>query len=205
MTFQTDTDGENSFLLSRRGFVVGGLSVALAGCSAETMDGLSAYAPIDGSVAPQYRRRRVNYATKEKPGTIIVDTSERYLYVVEENGKATRYGVGVGRAGFSWSGRARVGRKAEWPTWTPPPQMIRRQPELKKYAGGMPGGKDNPLGARALYLYDGGRDTMYRLHGTNQPWSIGRAMSSGCIRMMNADVVHLYDRTPIGTRVVVKA
>lgn len=205
MTFQTDTDGENSFLLSRRGFVVGGLSVALAGCSAETMDGLSAYAPIDGSVAPQYRRRRVSYATKEKPGTIIVDTSERYLYVVEENGKATRYGVGVGRAGFSWSGRARVGRKAEWPTWTPPPQMIRRQPELKKYAGGMPGGKDNPLGARALYLYDGGRDTMYRLHGTNQPWSIGRAMSSGCIRMMNADVVHLYDRTPIGTRVVVKA
>ncbi|MCT8970735.1 L,D-transpeptidase [Microbaculum marinisediminis] len=205
MTFQTDTDGENSFLLSRRGFVVGGLSVALAGCSAETMDGLSAYAPIDGSVAPQYRRRRVSYATKEKPGTIIVDTSERYLYVVEENGKATRYGVGVGRAGFSWSGRARVGRKAEWPTWTPPPQMIRRQPELKKYASGMPGGKDNPLGARALYLYDGGRDTMYRLHGTNQPWSIGRAMSSGCIRMMNADVVHLYDRTPIGTRVVVKA
>ncbi|WP_436642408.1 L,D-transpeptidase [Microbaculum sp. FT89] len=205
MTFQTDTDGENSFLLSRRGFVVGGLSAALAGCTAETMDSLSAYAPVDGSVAPQYRRRRVSYATKEKPGTIIVDTSERYLYVVEENGKATRYGVGVGRAGFSWSGRARVGRKAEWPTWTPPPQMIRRQPELKKYAGGMPGGKDNPLGARALYLYDGGRDTMYRLHGTNQPWSIGRAMSSGCIRMMNADVVHLYERTPIGTRVVVKA
>jgi lipoprotein-anchoring transpeptidase ErfK/SrfK len=127
------------------------------------------------------------------------------LYVVEENGMATRIGVGVGRAGFSWSGRAYVGRKAQWPTWTPPPNMIRRQPELRKYAGGMPGGPNNPLGARALYLYRGGRDTLYRLHGTNQPSSIGRAMSSGCIRMVNSDAVHLYDRTSVGTPVIVKA
>jgi len=205
MTFQTDTDSENSRFLNRRTFLVGGMSFALAGCTAETMDSWSAYAPMDGAVSPKFRRRRVRYASKEKPGTIIVDTSERYLYVVEDNGMATRYGVGVGRAGFAWSGRAKVGRKAEWPTWTPPPNMIRRQPELKKYAGGMPGGPNNPLGARALYLYDGGRDTMYRLHGTNQPSSIGQAMSSGCIRMMNADVEHLYNRTPVGTRVIVKA
>ncbi len=211
MTFQTDVDSEDSFP-SRRAFAVGGLSAALAaalggalgGCTADTMDGMTAYAPVDGRVSPQYQRRRVRYATAEKPGTIIVDTSERYLYVVEPNGMATRYGVGVGREGFAWNGRARVGRKAEWPVWTPPPQMIKRQPELKKYAGGMAGGPENPLGARAMYLYDGGRDTMYRLHGTNQPWSIGRAMSSGCIRMMNADVIHLYNRTPVGTPVIVK-
>jgi len=196
-------------VLSRRTFVVGGVSTvlaaALAGCTADSMDGLAAYAPVDGSVSPKFRRSRVRYATREKPGTIIVDTSERYLYVVEDNGMATRYGVGVGREGFAWSGRARVGRKSEWPVWTPPPQMIRRQPELKKYAGGMPGGPNNPLGARAMYLYDGGRDTMYRLHGTNQPWSIGQAMSSGCIRMMNADVIHLYERTTVGTPVIVQA
>ncbi|MEJ8570941.1 L,D-transpeptidase [Microbaculum marinum] len=190
--------------MSRRTFVVGGLSVALAGCTSQTMESWTAYAPVSGEVAPQYRRQRVRYETREKPGTIIVDTSERFLYVVEEGGMATRYGVGVGRAGFSWSGRATVGRKAQWPTWTPPPNMIKRQPELKKYAAGMPGGPDNPLGARALYLYRGGRDTLYRLHGTNQPSSIGQAMSSGCIRMLNADVEHLYDRTPVGTPVVVK-
>jgi lipoprotein-anchoring transpeptidase ErfK/SrfK len=208
MKFQTELDSEDSYLLSRRTFLVGGIgaaSLALAGCNGENMDNWAAYSAVDGSVAPQFRRRRVRFETREKPGTIIVDTSERYLYVVEDNGMATRYGVGVGRAGFAWSGRAKVGRKAEWPTWTPPPQMIRRQPELKKYAGGMKGGPNNPLGARAMYLYSGGRDTMYRLHGTNQPGSIGRAMSSGCIRMMNADVVHLYNRTPVGTPVVVRA
>jgi len=205
MTFRAKKDSDSSILLSRRTFVVGGLSVALAGCTAETANNWTAYSAVEGTVAPQYRRRRVRYASKEKPGTIIVDTSDRYLYVVEDNGMATRYGVGVGRAGFAWSGRARVGRKAEWPTWTPPPQMIRRQPELKKYAGGMKGGPNNPLGARALYLYRGSRDTMYRLHGTNQPGSIGRAMSSGCIRMLNSDVEHLYARTKVGTPVVVTA
>ncbi len=205
MTFRAKNDSDSSIFLSRRTFVVGGVSVALAGCTAQTVDNWPAYTAVEGAVAPQYRRRRVAYATKEKPGTIIVDTSDRYLYVVEDDGMATRYGVGVGRAGFSWSGRARVGRKAEWPTWTPPPQMIRRQPELKKYAGGMEGGPNNPLGARALYLYRGGRDTMYRLHGTNQPGSIGQAMSSGCIRMLNTDVEHLYARTNVGTPVVVLA
>jgi lipoprotein-anchoring transpeptidase ErfK/SrfK len=190
--------------LSRRIFVLGGASLALAGCHAETLNTWTAYAPVSGVLTPQYRRQRVPYASKERPGTIIVDTSERYLYVVEGDGTATRYGVGVGRQGFSWSGRAKVGRKSEWPTWTPPATMIRRQPELKKYAGGMPGGINNPLGARALYLYDGGRDTLYRLHGTNDPSSIGQAMSSGCIRMLNDDVIDLYNRTPVGTPVIVK-
>lgn len=197
-------DFQDGIMLDRRTFVVGGLSVALAGCTAGTMDSWSSYAPVGGEVAPAYRRRKVRYASTEKPGTIIVDTSARYLYVIEGNGWATRYGVGVGREGFAWSGRAKVGRKAEWPVWTPPAPMIARQPELRKFAGGMPGGPNNPLGARALYLYDGGRDTLYRLHGTNQPGSIGRAMSSGCIRMMNADVIHLYNRTPVGTPVIVR-
>lgn len=192
-------------LVNRRTLLLGGLSLALAGCTAETMESWSSYAPAEGSLDPKFRRTRVQYVTREKPGTIVVDTSSRYLYVVEEGGMATRYGVGVGRAGFAWSGRAVVGRKQEWPVWTPPPRMIARQPELKKYAGGMPGGPDNPLGARALYLYRGGRDTLYRLHGTNQPASIGQAMSSGCIRMLNSDVEHLYDRTKIGTPVVVLA
>jgi len=205
MKFGSFEETDGSILLSRRTLLVGGMSVALAGCNSDTMETWSSYAPISGEVAPQYRRRRVKYESREKPGTIIIDTSERYLYVVEENGMATRYGVGVGRAGFAWSGRARVGRKAKWPTWTPPPNMIRRQPELKKYAGGMPGGPNNPLGARALYLYRGGRDTLYRLHGTNQPASIGRAMSSGCIRLLNSDVEHLYARTPVGTPVIVHA
>lgn len=192
-------------VFNRRTFLVGGMSAALAGCSSQTLDSWTAYAPVSGELAPQYRRRRVVYPSREKPGTIIIDTSERYLYVIEGDNMATRYGVGVGRAGFAWSGRAYVGRKAEWPTWTPPPNMIKRQPELKKYAGGMPGGPNNPLGARALYLYRGGRDTLYRVHGTNEPGSIGQAMSSGCIRMLNSDVEHLYERTPVKTTVIVKA
>jgi lipoprotein-anchoring transpeptidase ErfK/SrfK len=161
------------------------------------------------SVAPSHQLNPiflpqvVSYDTHHAVGTIIVDPHNRFLYLVEENGQARRYGVGVGRAGFGWSGTATIQRRAEWPTWTPPASMIERQPELEEWRHGMPGGLDNPLGARALYLYEGGRDTLYRIHGTNQPWTIGQAMSSGCIRMRNEDVTDLYERVRIGARVVV--
>ncbi|MBO0905927.1 L,D-transpeptidase [Jiella sonneratiae] len=155
--------------------------------------------------AAEFMRREVRIKTDEKPGTIIVDSSRRYLYYVEGNGMATRYGVGVGREGFGWSGTMKVGRKAEWPGWTPPATMVVRERakgrELPAY---MEGGPGNPLGARAMYLYNGhGNDSMFRIHGTNQPWTIGQMMSSGCIRMMNEDVEHLYGRVPVGAKVVV--
>ncbi|MGH1479306.1 MAG: L,D-transpeptidase [Geminicoccales bacterium] len=138
------------------------------------------------------------------PGTVVVDPRNRFLYLVERLGFARRYGVGVGRAGLAWSGEAIVGRKAKWPRWTPTKNMIRRQPrKYARYAGGVAGGPSNPLGARALYLYRNGRDTMYRIHGTNQPSSIGRAVSNGCIRMLNAHVKDLYRRVPVGAQVVV--
>ncbi|MFN0264336.1 L,D-transpeptidase [Tepidamorphus sp. 3E244] len=151
----------------------------------------------------QYRRQLVKYETKERPGTIVIDPSSKYLYLVMKDGEAMRYGVGVGREGFAWSGRANIRRKAEWPDWTPPAEMIKRRPDLAKYRNGMPGGPENPLGARAMYLYKGGRDTLYRIHGTNEPWTIGQAMSSGCIRLVNDDIEDLYERVPMGTRVVV--
>ncbi len=155
-------------------------------------------------IQPQYRRQIVTYPTDEKPGTIIVDTREKFLYFIMPEGKAMRYGIGVGREGFEWSGTARVAMKREWPTWTPPSAMIRRQPELAKYRNGMDPGLRNPLGARALYLYNKGGDTGYRLHGTPEWWSIGKAMSSGCIRLMNQDIMDLYDRTEQGAKVIVK-
>jgi|APTNR8051073442_1049403.scaffolds.fasta_scaffold02344_13 lipoprotein-anchoring transpeptidase ErfK/SrfK len=150
-------------------------------------------------------RRFVPYQTPEPPGTLIVDTGERALLLVMEGGEALRYGVGVGREGLAWSGRAAVGRKAEWPRWTPTKAMIAREPEKNgPWAGGMPPGLDNPLGARALYLHRNGRDLMYRIHGTNDPSSIGTAVSSGCIRMINQDVIDLYERVPVGAPVIVK-
>ena len=154
-------------------------------------------------IKPKYHRQIVSDPTGERTGTIVVDVDKKFLYLVLENGKALRYGIGVGRQGFSWSGEATIQRKAKWPTWTPPQTMIKRQPELAEYAGGMPGGPDNPLGARALYLYQDGRDTLYRIHGTAEVSSIGRAVSSGCIRLLSADVIDLYQRIPTGTRVVV--
>ncbi|MBO0663682.1 L,D-transpeptidase [Jiella sp. MQZ9-1] len=154
--------------------------------------------------APQFMRTEVRLRTAEKAGTIIVDSSKRYLYYVEGNGMATRYGVGVGREGFGWSGVMKVGRKAEWPGWTPPARMIVRERNnghiIPDY---MAGGPNNPLGARAMYLYRDGHDSMFRIHGTNQPWTIGQRMSSGCIRMMNQDVEHLYGRVPVGSKVIV--
>jgi lipoprotein-anchoring transpeptidase ErfK/SrfK len=146
---------------------------------------------------PEYQRQMVFYRTTEAPGTIIVQTSERHLYLVQGNGRALRYGIGVGRDGFTWQGLLKISRKAEWPDWTPPPEMIERQPYLPRFMAGGPG---NPLGARALYL----GATVYRIHGTNRPDTIGTAVSSGCFRLVNSDVADLYDRVPVGTKVVVR-
>jgi lipoprotein-anchoring transpeptidase ErfK/SrfK len=157
------------------------------------------------SKRPAYGGRTVvNFASREKPGTIIIKTSERALYKVMGGGKAMRYLVAVGKEGFSWSGVARVGLKRVQPSWTPPPEMIERSPKFARWADGMPGGiPENPLGARALYLYKGKRDTMFRIHGTNAPGSIGTAASSGCIRMLNHEVIELFNNTRIGTKVIV--
>ncbi len=149
---------------------------------------------------PEFRRQLVPYRTSEQPGTLVVDPQNHFLYSVRERGEAIRYGVGVGREGFGWRGQATVGRKAEWPDWRPPKEMRLRQPELPEI---MPGGPENPLGARALYLFEGNRDTLYRIHGTAEPWTIGTNVSSGCVRLLNEEVADLYLRTPIGTRVVV--
>ncbi len=150
-------------------------------------------------------RQVVRYDGVDAPGTLIVDTPARRLQLVLDDGQALQYGVGVGREGLAWSGRAEIGRKAEWPRWTPTADMIRREPERNaKWAGGMDPGLENPLGARALYLYRDGKDTLYRIHGTNEPWSIGQNVSSGCIRMINQDVIDLYERVPVGATVIVK-
>ena len=156
-------------------------------------------------VDPRFWRREVPYSTPERPGTIVVDPGNRYAYLVREGGRALRYGVGVGREeAFNFNGEAIIQRKAEWPRWTPTQDMINREPErYAQYAGGVPGGPDNPLGPRALYLYRDGRDTYYRLHGTVEPWTIGTMVSSGCVRLMNQDIIDLYRRVPQGSRVVV--
>lgn len=167
---------------------------------------LITFPPTDLSKIPKkFRRQIVPYQSRHWPGTIIVDTAQRHLYLILEGGQAIRYGVGVGREGFRWAGLADVQRKVMWPRWTPPPEMVERDPNAAKWKDGMPGGPDNPLGARALYLFQNGRDTLYRLHGTNAPESIGKAVSSGCIRMLNEDVIELYRRAPVGSRVVVLA
>jgi lipoprotein-anchoring transpeptidase ErfK/SrfK len=155
-------------------------------------------------IDPKYQRQEVDYRTTESPGTVIVDPHQRFLYLVEQGGKAVRYGVGVGRAGLEFTGTASVQVKKEWPHWTPTPAMIAREPaRYAKWAGGMEGGEGNPLGARALYLFKGGGDTRYRIHGTTEPQSIGHAVSSGCIRMMNQDIIDLYNHVSLGSKVVV--
>jgi len=153
------------------------------------------------AVDPVWHRQVVQYYSSEPVGTVVVDTRHHFLYVIYENETALRYGVGVGREGFKWFGRARIDRRAIWPRWTPPPEMRVRQPELPQFVEG--GAADNPLGPRALYLYDSGRDTGYRLHGTLEPWSIGKDVSSGCIRMFPEDIIDLYQRLPNGTAVLV--
>ena len=153
--------------------------------------------PADEKLPPQYQRQLVLYRTAEAPGTVIVHTSERFLFVVQPGGRALRYGIGVGRDGFQWQGLLKITRKLEWPDWTPPAEMIERQPYLPRWMAGGPG---NPLGARALYL----GTTVYRIHGTNQPQTIGTAVSSGCFRLTNPDVSDLYDRIPVGTKVIIR-
>lgn len=144
-----------------------------------------------------FARQMVFFRSSEPPGTIVIHTSERFLYVVQGNNRALRYGIGVGREGFQWSGLVRVSRKAEWPDWTPPPEMIARQPYLPRFMAGGPG---NPMGARALYL----GSTVYRIHGTNQPETIGHAVSSGCFRLANGDVIDLFERIAVGAKVIIR-
>lgn len=162
---------------------------------------LLASAPYQKVLPPDmYQRSIVDYAGKDKPGTIVVDTDKKFLYLVEDGGKAIRYGVTVGEEGLAFRGEAKVGRKAEWPTWTPTPEIKQRIAGVPNFVGP---GPHNPMGARALYLYQGNKDTLFRIHGTNQPEYIGQAISSGCIRMLNEDVIDLYSRVPQGAEVVV--
>ena len=154
-------------------------------------------------LAKRYHPTRVRFSGYQ-PGTIVVDARNHFLYLIDSRNRALRYAVGVGKAGLTFRGTATISRKAKWPSWTPTANMIRKNPgKYARYAGGVPGGKNNPLGARALYLYDDGRDTLYRIHGTNEPWSIGKAVSSGCIRLFNQDIIDLYDRVQVGAEVVV--
>jgi len=152
---------------------------------------------------PELLKNEVAYETIEAPGTVVIDTSGPFLYLVQGEGRALRYGIAIGREGFGWKGTGTIARNAKWPTWTPPPEMIERDPPLEKWKNGMPGGESNPLGARALYIYFGDRDSGYRIHGTNQPRSIGYAASSGCFRMINQDVIDLYERVDRGAKVIV--
>lgn len=153
------------------------------------------------AIPPGLLRHEVPFDGPDEPGSIVIDTTGPFLYFVEPGGRATRYGIAIGKEGFGWKGEGVIARTAHWPRWTPPPEMIERDPSLKEWAGGMPGGPRNPLGARALYIYFDGVDSGFRIHGTNQPKSIGWAASSGCFRMLNQDVVDLYERVAIGARV----
>ncbi len=196
----------NGDKITRRGLLLGGLTFVVAGCSLSRQKvavPLSYTVPEHSPFDSRFKRQRVQYSGSERPGTIVVDTSERFLYAVEKDGWATRYGVAVGANGLTFKGSATIGRKSDWPDWTPTDSMLKRKPHLAQYAGGVPGGPNNPLGARALYLYRGGHDSMFRVHGTNEPWSIGREVSSGCIRLTNDDIIDLYERTPVGTPVLV--
>lgn len=213
----------------RRLLVVGLLPMITAACTSTRFDGRAAveqpwpllshytamYSEIDdgdeiiaaidvSKIDRRYLRQLVDYPTHERVGTIVVDPYQRFLYLVQENGQAMRYGIGVAKAGLEYEGDGVIGRKARWPNWAPTLAMIEREPErYRPLAAGMLGGIDNPLGARALYLYKNGRDTLYRIHGTTEPWSIGKSVSSGCIRLFNHDIIDLYQRVQPGSRVVV--
>jgi lipoprotein-anchoring transpeptidase ErfK/SrfK len=222
--------------VDRRAFLVGMGSVTaagLAGCSTNTRETVDAEAtqviaarraegallyaakadeqfPLPAipyqKIDARFYRQMVSDPTGEAPGTLVVDTGGHFLYFTYPNGQAMRYGVGLGRAGFAWAGRGKIQYKRQWPKWTPPDEMVARQPELAKYSadnGGMPPGLANPLGARALYIFQGKEDTLYRIHGSPEWWTIGKSVSSGCVRMINQDVVDLYSRVPDGTAVVV--
>jgi len=216
-------------MIERRDFVLG-MPLLLAGCAAPHQSPTTAFVPradspfasmyaaIDSEpysvpavdlerIKPEFLRRQVVDRTGERPGTVVVDPAERYAYLVMEGGRAIRYGVGVGRQeALDFRGEATIARKAEWPGWRPTPAMIAREPDrYGPVKGGLPGGSSNPLGPRALYLYRNGQDTFYRLHGTVEPWTIGTMVSSGCIRLINQDIMDLYRRVAIGTKVVVLA
>jgi lipoprotein-anchoring transpeptidase ErfK/SrfK len=214
--------GLRSGRLDRRSFLFGSAAsvgaLGLAGCAtSDSMipaDMMALYGPAPNEkfpipavdlrrVDPKYWRRTVRYESKEAPGTIIIDPANYYVYRIEGDGNATRYGANVSRPGFLWSGDAYVGRKAEWPTWTPPKEMIARQPEARKYAGGMPGGLDNPLGARVLYLYQNGRYTVCTIYSTSDPETIGKGVTSGCTGLLSQDMIDLYSRTPIKAKVLI--
>jgi lipoprotein-anchoring transpeptidase ErfK/SrfK len=212
--------------VSRRSVVMGAVSLAGGVLARSAMaqeaaaDYRQIYGPIEGEpfpvpainlsrIHPGYLRTTVAYDTDQPAGTIVIDPSQRYLFLVDGNGGALRYGVGVGREGFAWSGTAQIKAKREWPDWYPPKEMLARDPSImqvmsKLQSGiGMPGGPGNPLGARAMYLFQGNKDTLYRIHGTLEPWTIGTRVSSGCIRMINQDAIDLFSRVPVGTKVVV--
>ena len=205
-------------MLSRNVLVIALVGAALAACNTVQTQSLKVGAAGDGTtwyvgsladdqyqiplvnlakLRPELVRQTVSYAGSERPGTIVIDVDRRFLYFVQNDGTAVRYGIGVGAEGFLWAGTTSVSMKRSWPNWNPPPRMLKRRPELPRH---MEGGPDNPLGARALYL----GSSLYRIHGTNEPWTIGEQASSGCIRLLNEDVLDLYERVPVGTRVVVK-
>lgn len=219
----TSTTVPAAKLISRR-IVLTGLAASLAACQQTASRGAKPetalprfadlYPPLpdepfpipgvaQGVIPARYIRQQVDYSTPERAGTIVVDPGAKHLYLVQEGGKAMRYGVGVGREGFDWNGAAAIQLKRAWPRWTPPAEMILRQPELEQYRNGMTASLENPLGARALYLFQNGRDTLYRIHGTNEPRSIGTNVSSGCVRLVNQDIIDLFERVPTGSRVVV--
>jgi lipoprotein-anchoring transpeptidase ErfK/SrfK len=218
--------------IGRRAFMVGGASLAaslMAGCAtleptpvskrvaerpAVPAHVLAMYAAAEGETFPvrktqielvpqRYWRQQVPDPTGEAPGTVVVDTANRFLYHVQSDGTAIRYGVGIGRAGFDWSGRAHIAYKREWPRWTPPTDMIARQPDLEQYRFGMEPGPDNPLGPRTLYIHQGNTDTLYRIHGNPDERSIGQAVSSGCVRLLPQDIIHLYDHVRSGSSLLV--
>lgn len=217
----TDRSASRAAPLHRRAFLLGstlGLgALGLGGCASGEMsiaEATALYGPLPdkkfpipavdvNKIDPKYFRRKVRHDSKEAPGTIIVDPANYYVYRLEGDGEATRYGANVGREGFLWNGEAYVGRKAEWPVWTPPPEMIKRQPEAAKYARGMPGGLENPLGARTLYLYQKGRYTLYTIYSTSDPETIGTNLTSGCTGLLTQDMFDLYERTPVDTKVIV--
>ena len=214
--------GLQSGRLNRRSFLFGSAAglgmLGLGGCATSDdmmrAEAAKLYGPLPNEkfpipaadvskIDPKYFRKIVRYDTKEAPGTIIVDPGNHYVYRIEGDGNATRYGANVARAGFLWSGEAYVGRKAEWPVWTPPKQMIQRKPEARKYAGGMPPGLGNPLGARTLYLYRNGVYTLFTIYSTSDPESIGNGVTSGCTGLLSQDMIDLYSRTPVKTKVIV--
>ncbi len=235
MSRKIPQDDPQTGLLGRRSFLIGASAIMLSGC-VSTGQSLQPPRPVKktaepgpvrprpamyqampneqfpipavgtNKVDPKFWRQEVDYPTDEVKGTVIVDTPNRYLYHVLGNGRAMRYGIGVGRDGFAWSGRAKIAYKREWPRWTPPDEMVARQPSLEPYSianGGMAPGLKNPLGARAMYIHKDGRDTLYRIHGSPEAWSIGRAVSSGCIRLLNQDVIDLYNNVRDGSTIVV--